>query len=288
MSNIRGFLASFLLEDLGFGDVTSEAVIPENVIVEARIVCKEDGVIAGVSEASELFKMIGIDVVTMVRDGERVKKGDVVMELRGDARAILGAERTVLNLMMLMSGVATETARLVEKARRVNGKVRVAGTRKTTPGFRYFEKKAIELGGGDPHRFRLDDLILIKDNHIKIVGSVAEAIKRAKEKASFSKKIEVEVSSPNEALEAVLSGADIIMLDNMSVENVEKTIRNLKEHGLREKVIIEVSGGINFQNIEEYAALGVDVISTGHVTHSSKALDLSLDIVKIISLKANN
>ncbi len=288
MNSLKEILTSFLLEDLGFEDATSEAIIPEGVMVEARIVCKEDGVIAGVSEASEIFKMIGVKVTAKARDGENVKKGDVVMELRGEARAILGAERTVLNLMMIMSGVATETAKLVEKARKINEKVRVAGTRKTTPGFRYFEKKAIKLGGGDTHRLRLDDMILIKDNHIKVVGSVAEAVKKAKEKASFSKKIEVEVSSPNEALEAVLSGAEIIMLDNMSVDNVEKTIRTLEEHGLREKVIIEVSGGINSQNIEAYAALGVDVISTGHITHSSKALDLSLDIVKIISLKADD
>lgn len=288
MNVVRGFLAAFLFEDIGFGDITSEAIIPEGVTVEARIICKEEGVIAGVSEALELFRMIGVDAAARVRDGERVKKGSVVVELKGDAKAILGVERTVLNLMMLMSGIATETARLVEKARRVNEKVRVAGTRKTTPGFRYFEKRAIELGGGDPHRFRLDDMILIKDNHIKIVGSVAEAVRRVKEKASFSKKIEVEVSTPNEALEAVLSGADIIMLDNMSVENVGKTIRVLEEHGVRDKVIIEVSGGINSENIEDYAALGVDIISTGYITHSSKALDLSLDIVKIINVKVDN
>ncbi|MBS7287273.1 MAG: carboxylating nicotinate-nucleotide diphosphorylase [Candidatus Freyarchaeota archaeon] len=288
MNAIRGFLAAFLFEDIGFGDVTSEAIIPEGVTVEARIVCKEEGVIAGVSEALELFRMVGVEATARVRDGERVKKGNVVIELKGDAKAILGVERTVLNLMMLMSGIATETARLMEKARRVNEKVRVAGTRKTTPGFRYFEKRAIELGGGDPHRFRLDDMILIKDNHIKIVGSIAEVVRRAKEKASFSKKVEVEVSTPNEALEAVFSGADIIMLDNMSVENVEKTIRVLEEHRVRDKVIIEVSGGINSENIEDYAALGVDVISTGYITHSSKALDLSLDIVKIINVKANN
>ncbi|MEM1659327.1 MAG: carboxylating nicotinate-nucleotide diphosphorylase [Candidatus Jordarchaeales archaeon] len=288
MNVIRNFLTFFLLEDLGFGDITSEAVIPEGVIVDAKIICKDEGVIAGVSEALELFKMVGVEATAKVRDGEKVKKGSVIMEIRGDAKTILSVERTVLNLMMTMSGVATETAKLVEKARRINEKVRIAGTRKTTPGFRYFEKKAIEIGGGDTHRLRLDDMVLIKDNHIKIVGSIAEAVRRAREKASFSKKIEVEVFTPDEALEAAVSGADAIMLDNMSVEEVEKTIRILEEHGLRDKVIIEVSGGIKPDNVEDYAALGVDVISAGHITHSSKSLDLSLDIVRIINKKAES
>lgn len=283
MNVARNFLTFFLLEDLGFGDITSEAVIPEGVVVDARIICKDEGVIAGVSEAIELFKMVGVEAVAKVRDGERVRKGSVIMEIRGDARTILSVERTVLNLMMAMSGVATETAKLVEKARKVNEKVRIAGTRKTTPGFRYFEKKAIEIGGGDAHRLRLDDMVLIKDNHIKVVGSVTEAVKRAREKVSFSKKIEVEVSTPDEALEAAISGADIIMLDNMSVEEVEKTIRMLEERGLRDKVIVEVSGGIKPDNVESYAALGVDVISAGYITHSSRSLDLSLDIVRIIN-----
>ncbi len=285
MNNIRRILEEFLAEDLGFEDVTCSAVLPEAVNVEARIVCKDGGVIAGVFEACELFRMVGVDVDAKVEDGEKVEKGTIVMVLRGDARTIITVERTALNLMMLMSGIATETAMLVEKARKVNKKVRIAGTRKTTPGFRYFEKKAIEIGGGDPHRFRLDDMILIKDNHVKVVGSVSEAVRRAREKGSFSKKIEVEVSTPHEALEAALSGADIVMLDNMNVEDVRKTLNLLEEHGLRGKVIVEVSGGINQHNIENYAALGVDVISIGALTHSSKALDLSLEIVKIISTK---
>jgi len=203
-----------------------------------------------------------------------------VMELSGSARAILSAERTVLNIMMRMSGIATETSKLVEATKKVNSKIRIACTRKTTPGFRYFEKKAVALGGGDTHRFRLDDMILIKDNHLSIIGGVREAVKQARLKTSFSKKIEVEVENPEQALEAALAGADIIMFDNMPPEEAKKTLELLEERGLREKVLIELSGGITPENIEKYSALNVDIISMGYITHSARALDLSLDFEK--------
>ena len=273
-------LLEFLKEDLGFEDITTNALVPEKTTARARIICKGEGVIAGVQEACVIFRLLNIDFKPLVRDGDRVRKGQTVMELSGSARAILSAERTVLNIMMRMSGIATETSKLVEATKKVNPKIRIACTRKTTPGFRYFEKKAVALGGGDTHRFRLDDMILIKDNHLSIVGGVREAVKQARLKTSFSKKIEVEVENAEQALEAALAGADIIMFDNMPPEEAKKTLELLEERGLREKVLIELSGGITPENIKKYSALNVDIISMGYITHSARALDLSLDFEK--------
>ena len=273
-------LLEFLKEDLGFEDITTNALVPEKTTARARIICKGEGVIAGVQEACVIFRLLNIDFKPLVRDGDRVRKGQTVMELSGSARAILYAERTVLNIMMRMSGIATETSKLVEATKKVNPKIRIACTRKTTPGFRYFEKKAVALGGGDTHRFRLDDMILIKDNHLSIIGGVREAVKQARLKTSFSKKIEVEVENAEQALEAALAGADIIMFDNMPPEEAKKTLELLEERGLREKVLIELSGGITPENIKKYSALNVDIISMGYITHSARALDLSLDFEK--------
>ena len=273
-------LLEFLKEDLGFEDITTNALVPEKTTARARIICKGEGVIAGVQEACVIFRLLNIEFKPLVRDGDRVRKGQTVMELSGSARAILSAERTVLNLMMKMSGIATETSKLVEATKKVNPKIRIACTRKTTPGFRYFEKKAVALGGGDTHRFRLDDMILIKDNHLSIIGGVREAVKQARLKTSFSKKIEVEVENAEQALEAALAGADIIMFDNMPPEEAKKTLELLEERGLREKVLIELSGGITPENIKKYSALNVDIISMGYITHSARALDLSLDFEK--------
>ncbi len=273
-------LLEFLKEDLGFEDITTNALVPEKTTARARIICKGEGVIAGVQEACVIFRLLNIEFKPLVRDGDRVRKGQTVMELSGSARAILYAERTVLNIMMRMSGIATETSKLVEATKKVNPKIRIACTRKTTPGFRYFEKKAVALGGGDTHRFRLDDMILIKDNHLSIIGGVREAVKQARLKTSFSKKIEVEVENAEQALEAALAGADIIMFDNMPPEEAKKTLELLEERGLREKVLIELSGGITPENIKKYSALNVDIISMGYITHSARALDLSLDFEK--------
>jgi len=270
-------LLEFLEEDLGFGDITTDALIPEETIAEARIISKRDGVIAGIHEADIIFKPLNVDFKPLVKDGDRVTRGQIIVELSGPARTILTAERMVLNIMMRMSGIATETSKLVDAAKKINPKLRIACTRKTTPGFRYFEKKAVSLGGGDAHRLRLDDMVLIKDNHLSIVGSVTEAVKRARSKCSSSKKIEIEVENADQALEAARAGADIIMFDNMSPEEAKKTLELLEKKGLRDKVLIELSGGITPENIEKYMALNVNIISMGYITHSIKALDLSLD-----------
>ncbi|MEM1570227.1 MAG: carboxylating nicotinate-nucleotide diphosphorylase [Candidatus Bathyarchaeia archaeon] len=271
-------LLRFLEEDLGFGDITSELLIPKDLKAKGVIVAKENGVVAGVEEAEMLFKHFGVDVKINRRDGDAVNPGDVILEVEGKARSILMVERTVLNIMMRMSGIATETRNLVEKVRRAGLNVRIAATRKTAPGLRALDKKAVILGGGEPHRLRLDDAVLIKDNHITLVGSVREAVQRARENISFIKKVEVEAKTVSEALEASESGADILMLDNMKPEQIREVIQRLKDKGLYGRVLLEASGGINPTNILEYASTGVHVISLGYLTHSAKALDMSLEI----------
>jgi len=270
------YLLRFIEEDAPFGDVTSDAVIPEGTRARAVIIAKQKGVIAGVEEAKALFQHFGVKVEVRKRDGEEVERGDTILELEGDARAILLVERTALNVMGRMSGIATEVRRLVKKVKAVNPKVRVAGTRKTL--LKPLDKRAIILGGGEPHRFSLSDAILIKDNHLALVP-LEDAIKRAKA-FSVYKVVEVEVERLEDAIKAAKAGADVVMLDNMKPEEIAETISALKREGLREKVKIEVSGGITPENIEEYARFDIDVISLGYLTHSVKNFDLSLEILQ--------
>lgn len=272
-------ITRILYDDVGFEDITTKALIPPDLEIEAEIICKENGVIAGVELADNIFQEFLIKTSIKRYDGDHVSVGDVVMTLQGDARSIITVERTALNLLMRMSGIASLTSKMVKDVKGVNKDVILAGTRKTTPGLQFFEKDAVRAGGGDTHRYRLDDAVLIKDNHIAVVGSVKGAVERAKNYVSFTKKIEIEVESSADALEAAASGADIVMLDNMSPEEVQNVLEELENAGLREKVLIEVSGGINPGNILEYAEKGVDVISTGYITHSAKALDLSLEVL---------
>jgi len=280
-SILRERLMDFLREDVGMGDLTTEAVVPAEVRIEAHIVVNEPAVIAGLYETSILFEIVEAEFKAEVEDGAEVSAGTIIAEINGSGRAILSAERTALNILMRMSGIATLTRKLVSMFRREGLNVRVAATRKTAPGLRYFDKRAVAIGGGDTHRFRLDDAILIKDNHISIVGGVDEAIRRARSAISFSKKLEVEVKTVREALEAAKAGADIIMLDNMSVGEVEEAIRSLRDEGLRDRVLIEVSGGIDEGNILEYARLKPDVISLGFLTHSVRAVDMSLEVKRV-------
>jgi len=269
------YLLRFLEEDVPFGDVTSEAVIPENLEAEAVIISKQDGVIAGLEEAKALFEHFGVKVELKAKDGNEVKKGTVVIKLKGNARKILLVERTALNIIGRMSGIATQTRKLVEKIRTVSPKVRVAGTRKTL--LKPLDKKAILIGNGEPHRFSLSDAILIKDNHLALVP-LEEAIKRAKTFSAY-KIVEVEVESLEDALKAAKAGADVIMLDNMTPEQIKEVLEALKHEGFRDKVKIEVSGGITEENIQDYAKLDIDVISLGALTHSVKNFDVSLKIL---------
>ena len=273
-------LYEFLREDLGQGDVTTSILIPDGTRVEAEIIAKESGVIAGIEEAKILLEGLGVKVEAKIKDGQKISSGKTIMKLEGDAKTILAAERAVLNLISRMSGIATQTNKIIRKVRDAGYKTIIACTRKTAPGLEYFDKKAVWLGGGDPHRLHLDDMILIKDNHIAIIGDIKEAIKIARRKASFSKKIEVEVSSVNEAVEAAKAGADIIMLDNFTPKDIKKTIEKLQKKKLRKRVLIEASGKINEENILEFASAGVDITSLGSLTHSVKALDISLEITE--------
>ena len=270
----------FLKEDIGQGDITI-AIIPPDTIVEAEVVAKEDGVIAGIEEAVAFLQSQDFQVKPLVSDGEGVKKKTVLLRIVGDARTLLSIERTLLNLLSRMSGIATKTSHLIEKTRNAGYKTRIACTRKVAPGLLYFDKKAVMLGGGDTHRLHLDDMVLIKDNHIAIIGDVSRAVKKAHETVSFSKKIEIEVSSVDQALEAAKAGADVIMLDNFTPQKIKETITLLKKKGLRDKVLIEASGGISEQNILEYTATGVDIVSLGEITDSVKALDISLEVTKV-------
>ncbi len=269
------YLLRFLHEDVPFGDITSEAVIPEDVKARAVIVAKQSGVIAGIGEVKALFEHFGVAVDVKKDDGEEVGEGDVILELVGNARSVLLVERTALNVMGRMSGIATEVRRLIGKVRAVNPKVRIAGTRKTL--LKPIDKRALLIGGGEPHRFSLSDAILIKDNHLALV-SLEEAIKRAKA-FSVYKVVEVEVESLEDAVKAVKAGADVVMLDNMTPGEIAGTVEALKREGLRERVKIEVSGGITPGNIVDYAKLDIDVISLGYLTHSVKNFDVSLEIV---------
>jgi len=270
--NIKKFLA----EDIGFGDITTDTLIDDDSMAKAEIIFKKEGVLAGIEEASTVFKILGCKPRILLNDGEKVTPQITVLKIEGPTRAILKGERVALNLLMRMSGIATTTKRALSLARKFNPKILVAATRKTTPGFRYFEKKAVKIGGGDTHRLRLDDCVLIKDNHLKLMPSIKEAVRRAIDGVSFTKKIEVEVESVSQAIEAVEAGADIVMLDNMEPEEIQRTLEELKKGGICGKALIEASGGITVDNIAEYARTGVDVLSLGSLTHSVHALDVSL------------
>lgn len=267
-----------LKEDEGFGDITSNALIPEDKVFYAKLISKDEGVLAGCEIIRGLFLESGISVISSMNDGDSIKKGDVLLEIEGNARKILLLERTALNLLMRMSGVASITNRVVTKVNDKNPKIRVAGTRKTAPALQKFDKLAISIGGGDTHRFGLDDMVLIKDNHIAVVGSVEEALKLAKEKTSFSKKIEIEVENTDDAIIAARNGADIIMFDNMSPIEAQNTLDALIENDLRKNVLIEISGGITEENILDYADLDIDIISLGSLTHAASSLNFSLDM----------
>ena len=272
-------LLQILAEDIGQGDVTAQAIIPPNLSVKGIIVAKDEGVVAGIEETVIFAEFLGLEVRAKVADGEKINNKQVLMEISGDAQTILSIERTLLNLLSRMSGIATATRILADKLERAGMKARIAATRKSAPGLLFFDKKAVIVGGGDPHRLHLDDMILIKDNHLAIVGSIENAVKEAKKTASFTKKIEVEVVEPEEAVKAAKAGADIVMLDNFSPKKAKETSAMLKEAGFRD-VLVEISGGITKEALLEYAEANIDIISLGEITHSVKALDISLEIEK--------
>jgi len=276
-SIVEDTVRSFLAEDIGYGDITTNALIDPKQRAKGRVVCKKNAVVAGIEEALVILELAGCQGTAAARDGDRVKAGTMILSTRGPARALLAVERTLLNILAHMSGAAT--ADLVSIAKKESrSKVRVACTRKTLPGLRYFEKRAVELGGGDTHRLRLDDAVLIKDNHLELAGSVGACVRKAKERVSFTKKVEVEVTTAEEAVEATEAGADIVLLDNMTPKEVGGCLTLLMRRGLRDRVLVEASGGIRKENLASYAKTGVDVISVGAITHSASAIDMSLEM----------
>ena len=264
----------FLKEDLGKkGDITSDSLFTSEQAC-AEIIAQEDCIVAGIEELKIIFDKTGATATLQASDGDFAAKGAVVATIKGSARSILKGERLALNIIGLMSGIATETKKLVDKCRAINPNVTIAATRKTTPGFRKYEKKAVVVGGGESHRFGLFDAIMIKDNHLKLVGTVEEAINKIKEKVQNTI-IEVEVENTHDAETAAALNVDVIMLDNFDPkvgEAVAKKIRKINPH-----ILIEISGGVTEENIEKYASFA-DRISIGYLTHSIKNKDFSLEI----------
>jgi nicotinate-nucleotide pyrophosphorylase (carboxylating) len=277
----RNRIHSYLEEDLGSGDITSEAVIPADFYAEAEVWCKgttKGVVICGVEEACIALDICGCCTTKLVEDGAIVTNNQQVIAVKGDAKAILKAERTGLNLLMRMSGVATESRKYNVLLRKLGVNTRITATRKTSPGMRIFDKKAIAIGGGHPHRMGLYDMILIKDNHIAIVGNASDCVKIARKQAGKSRQIECEVRTEDELISVVAAGADIVMLDNFSVDNAKAALSKLRDLGLRNRVLVEISGGINESNFQEFAQLNPDFISVGSMTHSTTAVDFSMTI----------
>jgi len=272
-------IKEFLEEDCNYKDV-SAGCIPEDFIVSAKIIAKSEGIISGLSEIEILYKdILKISTNSLKRDGDVVQPGDIILKLKGNARDILLGERTGLNLLTHMSAISNTTKKYIKIINDSGKNVKIACTRKTLPGLRIFEKKAVELGGGaDTHRFNLDDMILLKDTHLNYYdGNVEALLKNVKDIASFTKKIEIEIEKVEDVLKAAESGADIIMLDNMSPDMIEDAINLLKKHDLRDKIIVEVSGGITTENIVDYLIAEPDIISTGDLTQfPSEKVDFSL------------
>lgn len=265
-----------LEEDIGTGDLTTEATVPVEATAEAIIHTKEEGVIAGLDAARIVFRTLdpAIAFTAEVSDGTLVPKGTVIARLTGSARAILMGERTALNLLQRMSGIATMTRRAVEAVKFFP--TRIVDTRKTAPGLRLLDKYAVRMGGGQNHRFGLYDAVLIKDNHIKVAGGIGAAVAAARKAIPFTAKVEVETENLEQVQEALTAGADIIMLDNMDYDTMRKAVELINGRAL-----VEASGKVTVETVTDVARTGVDFISMGALTHSVKALDISLDIGEI-------
>ncbi|MFP6577417.1 MAG: carboxylating nicotinate-nucleotide diphosphorylase [Candidatus Nitrosopelagicus sp.] len=271
--NVKKELLRFLAEDAHSYDITS-ALLP-NQKINAQIISRDDGMIAGIKFAKDIFKLKRIHVKSFKTDGSKVRANQKILQISGNSRDILSCERTVLNLLSRMSGIATQTNFLVTQIKKFSKKTKLYSTRKTAPGLRYFDKEAVRIGGGYKHRLSLNDMIMIKDNHLLLSNSMEDLIKKARRK---HKRVEVEVENQNDSILAAKCGATIVMLDNFSPTQIKKTIASLERKKLRGKVQLEASGGINAKNITAYAKTGVDMISVGSITNSVKGLDLSLEV----------
>ena len=270
---IKKHVTQALEEDLPFGDITTDSLIPENEELTCFLNTRVDGVFCGKDVFETVFKTLdeNIKVKFYKNDGDIIKQGEKIAEINGNARAILKGERTALNYVQRMSGIATETHKYAEKLK--NCKAKISDTRKTTPNFRYFEKYSVQIGGGTVHRFNLSDCVMIKDNHIKAAGSLTTAVERVKKVISHTHKIEVECDTLNQVNEAVNCGVDIILLDNMDYNTMSEAVKIING-----TAIAEASGNVKYENLEEIAKTGVDIISTSAIVAGAKTLDLGLDI----------
>lgn len=268
---LTDFIKRAFAEDVGTGDITTQTTVPEGTRASGRFIAKESGILCGIDVAQAVFHYAdpAIELSANFKDGDAVSKGDIIASVRGDAAAILTGERLALNLMQRMSGIATNTHAAVRQAS--GTKAKIADTRKTTPGLRVFEKYAVHVGGGSNHRFNLADGVLIKDNHIKAAGGIANAVNAAKAAAPHTLKIEVEVESLEQLEEALKAGADIVLLDNMDNAAMKAAVQQTAGRAL-----LEASGNMGEKDLSDVAATGVDIISIGALTHSVKALDISL------------
>lgn len=274
--NVDEHILNAIKEDITSEDVTTMAIMREKQEGEVQLICKEDGILAGLSVFRRTFELLGnIEMQTSYKDGDEVKKGEVIANIRGDIRVLLSGERTALNYLQRMSGIASFTHELVEELK--GTKTTLLDTRKTTPGMRVFEKYAVKVGGGTNHRFNLTDGVLIKDNHIGAAGSITAAVKACKAYAPFVRKIEVEVENLDMVKEALEAGADIIMLDNMDLETMKQAVVLIGD-----RAQTECSGNVNKERLKAIAAAGVDYVSCGALTHSSPILDFSLKHLKHI------
>jgi nicotinate-nucleotide pyrophosphorylase (carboxylating) len=269
-------LEAFLVEDAPWGDITSRTLLPESMVIKAAISFREEGVLAGGEEISRLFLAHGVEVVMFARDGELVSAQDIIATLHGSAHEILLIERTALNLLSRMSGIATKTRVYVDLLATKDTHCRIAATRKTAPGLRILDKKATIIGGAVPHRYTLSDAILIKDTH-RFLTPIDEAVQRAKSIHGYVF-VEAEIESVDDGIRAAHAGADAIMADNMSPEQVMELIDALRREALFGRVLLEVSGGISEKTLLQYAGIGVDRISIGALTHSVTAIDVALEI----------
>lgn len=269
-------VGAFLNEDIGRGDITTQAIVSRNAHARGRFIAKEPLVVAGLEVAEAVFASLDSQqqIEAFVADGDEVEAGKTIARTSGFADVLLAGERVALNLLQRLSGIATLTRQFV---RAVEGtRARIVDTRKTTPGLRMLEKYAVVVGGGQNHRFGLDDGVLIKDNHIALAGGVATAVERARRSVGHLHKIEVEVSNERDMREAIASGADILLIDNLTPEETARLVRIARE--LAPHVLIEASGGITLENVRAYAETGVDFISVGALTHSARAMDISFKI----------
>lgn len=273
---IDPLIEAALREDLPAGDLTSESVIPPESMSKAVFLAKEPGVLAGIDVARRVFEKVDSSVRfrTHVRDGRVFEAGDILAEVRGRSISLLKAERTALNFLQRMSGIATATRRYVDAV--AGTRTRILDTRKTTPTLRRLEKYAVRMGGGKNHRASLSDMVLLKDNHLRIVGGIDEAVRRAREKVGDGAEIEVEVTTADEARQALAAGASIVMLDNMPIAKMRQVVRELAG-----KVRLEVSGKVSLRKARAIAGLGVDFISVGSLTHSYASIDISLEFVTL-------